>query len=334
MLKNIESMGTSVFVVPGNHDIENPWAKKYVGDVPISTDSITSDEYLSLYAPFGYDGAISKDPNSLSYLAMPTEGTWLLMLDSSDFKKNVSNQYPEQGGALTPQTLKWIEQCSGLAKENNARLIAVMHHSLIDHSKIMNTDYTIENSEEALKVFQKCGIEILLSGHIHLQDIKSNQHDGKTLFDIATNSLSVYPHQYGKVKFTPNKGFDYSTKMLDMGSFARQKQITDEALLNFEEYSADFFVKQCSKMHIKCLSQLNELSKKDMEIVFKTIADMNLMYFAGHRNEAFDEIVKTEGFKILEKVSPCFTREYVMSMLKDERMNNNTLNIPISSGGE
>lgn len=326
----IENMGTCVFVVPGNHDIQNPYAKKYIGDEASKIDTITGSEYMSLYAPFGYDGAVSKDQGSLSYLAMPTEDTWLLMLDSTDYDRNIKRQYPEQGGILPSQTLKWIEQCSNLAKESNARLIAVMHHSLIDHSKIINDDYTINNSEEALNLFHKCGIEIVLTGHIHIQDIKSNQKNGKVLFDIGTSSLSVYPHQYGKINFTPYIGFDYRTVKLDMVSWAIREKKADEALLNFEAYSADFFIKQCGRMHQKCLSELDGLSEKDMSIVLATIDNMNKMYFEGYRNEAFSEIVKSEGFKILEKVSPCFTKNYAISMLNDERMDNNTLLIPIS----
>ena len=58
---------------------------------------------------------------------------------------------------------------------------------------------------------------------------------------------------------------------------------------------------------------------------------MNMMYFVGYRNEALDNIVNTEGFKMLEKIAPCFTKEYAMSMLNDDRTDHNTLFIPVSS---
>ncbi len=38
------------FVIPGNHDIENPWARNYVGDELIKIDSITNDEFRDIYA--------------------------------------------------------------------------------------------------------------------------------------------------------------------------------------------------------------------------------------------------------------------------------------------
>lgn len=333
-LKAIEDLGTSVFVVPGNHDIENPWAKRYIGDKTSNTDSISSDEYLRLYDAFGYDEAVSRDPDSLSYLAMPAEDVWLLMLNSSDYNNNYKNRYPEQGGCLSPQTLQWMEECAELARENKARLIAVMHHNLIDHSKILNSNYTVDSCNELFKVFDNCGIEIVLTGHIHLQDIKTKQYDGKTLFDVATSSLTVYPHQYGVMSFKPGTGFDYNTVVLDMDGWAKQAQSEDEFLLNFEACSADFFIKQCGKMHQRCLSELKCLPEKERNIVLETIDDMNMMYFAGYRNEALDSIVNTEGFRILEKVPECFTKEYAMSILNDERADNNRLHIPINSCDE
>lgn len=333
-LEAIESEGTCVFVIPGNHDVQNPWAQTYIGDEAKDGDMVSREEYLNIYNSFGYEGAISKDVDSLSYLAMPTEDTWLLMLDSTNSDSNISKQYPEQGGALKPQTLKWIEQCSGLADENHARLIAVMHHSLIDHSQILNKNYTLENSEEALKVFSKCGIEIVLTGHVHIQDIKSCQYEGKTLYDIATSSLVVYPHQYGRMDYTHGRGFDYRTTMVDVGKWSRKEQLTDEVLLNFETCSMDLFVEQCGKMHQRCLSKLNELSEEDRDMVLETIDKMNILYFAGYRNEALNGIVDTEGFKTLEKIAPCFTKEYAMSMLNDQRTDNNTLHIPVQSDAD
>lgn len=330
----IENMGTCVFVAPGNHDVENPWAKRYIGDEDIDAKSITAEEYVSLYSSFGYSEAVARDPDSLSYMAMPTEDTWLLMLDSTNFERNAAKGYPEQGGTLPSQTLGWIEQCSGLAKENNARLLAVMHHSLLHHSEILNKNYTLNNSDELLKVFRKCGIEIVLTGHIHLQDIKTDNREGKTIYDIATSSLAVYPHQYGRMEYIPDKGFDYRTVMVDIGKWSRKSHLADEALVNFETYSINFFLEQCSRMHENCLSKLEGLSEEDRNMVLKTVGDMNMLYFAGYRNEALSGIIDTEGFRMLENIAPCFTKSYAMSILSDEKSDNNKLFIPVTSRGQ
>lgn len=329
-LKLIKDMGTCVFVVPGNHDIQNPYSREFIGDEATDVETITSDEFMSLYAPFGYEGAISKDPSSLSYLAMPAEDTWLLMLDSTDTDNNTSKNYPEQSGNLRSDTLKWIEQCAELAKKNNARLIAVMHHSMMDHSELIKVNYTIKNSKEALKIFHKHGIEMVFTGHIHIQDIKSDEFQGNKLYDIGTGSLAVYPHQYGRMQFTPNTGFDYRTVKLNIDNTINYNP--DEGdFLGFEEYSASFFIEQCGRMHHECLEQLEGLSDAKMEIVLDTVGKMNMLYFAGYRNEALNDIMNTDGFKMLENIAPCFTKEYAMAMLNDERTDHNTLFIPVSS---
>jgi 3',5'-cyclic AMP phosphodiesterase CpdA len=329
----IEAAGTCVLVVPGNHDVQNPWASQYIGDTATTVETVTLEEYLSLYDSFGYSEAIAKDENSLSYMAIPAEDTWLLMLDTADYGRNMSKKYPEMHGSLSVKTLKWIEQCAALADESNARLIAVMHHSLLHHSDILNDKYTLENCDELLNIFKNHGIEIVMTGHVHVQDIKTCEYDGKTIYDIATSSLSVFPHQYGRLRYTPNVGFEYSTSMVDIGKWSRQQGLSDEYLCNFEEYSAEFFSTQCGRMHKNCLARQEGLSEEEMRLALEAVDKMNMLYFAGYRNEAMNGIVGTEGFKILERISPCFTKEYAMSMLNDEFADNNKLFIPVIGEG-
>jgi hypothetical protein len=232
-----------------------------------------------------------------------------------------------ESGTVCTETLEWMEQCAKLAIENNARLIAVMHHSLIDHSSLVNQDYTIKNSDEVLRLFYKYGIEIVMTGHIHLQDIKTKEQNGKVIYDIATGSLSVYPHQYGRIDFKPGSGYLYSTKKLDMLEWTMKNNISDEVLQNFESYSAGIFVEQCCKNYSNCLKELAELPVNEREKAISAFTAMNLMYFAGYRNEALKEAVDPEGYVILENMPECFTKAYVMSMLNDERRDNNSISI-------
>ncbi|MGE5678950.1 MAG: metallophosphoesterase [Pseudomonadota bacterium] len=328
-LKSIENMGTCVFVLPGNHDILNPWANSYLGSDETPEATITEEDFIKLYSPFGYDEAISKDDSSFSYLAMPTSDTWLLMLDSSDHNRNLDRKYPEKGGVLLPETLEWMEQCAKLAKKNNARLIAVMHHSLIDHSSLVNKDYTVRNSDEVLRLFYRYGIEMVMTGHIHLQDIKTKEKNGKMVYDIATGSLSVYPHQYGRIDFKPGSGYLYSTKKLNISEWAMKNNISDEVLRNFESYSSGIFMEQCCKNYSNCMKELAELPVNERDKAISAFTAMNLMYFAGYRNETLKESVDPEGYGILENMHECFTKAYIMSMLNDERRDNNSISIEI-----
>ncbi|MGI6731175.1 MAG: metallophosphoesterase [Anaerovoracaceae bacterium] len=329
LLSRVEDMGTQAYVVPGNHDILNPMARHFFENTIWEADYITRDTFAKIYSDFGYDEAVSRDPNSLSYLAKPSEDLWFLMLDTAIYQDNIKDNYPNQNGELSLKTIEWIKNCALLAQENNAKLIAVMHHSLINHSDIINEGYTIANHQEVQEFFFENGIDIAFTGHIHIQDIKSLTKDQKTIYDIATSSLAVYPNQYGIVKYTPGKGLDYSTKVLEIEEYAHSNLMTDENLLHFQDYSQRIFIEQCCRKHRVGLENAQGLTREEFRKVNQLVQQMNLMYFAGYRNEELGHLLQSEGYEILQRISPLPVTDYISAMLNDERADNNKLFIPI-----
>lgn len=329
-LQQIEEEGTQVYVIPGNHDVLNPMARQFFENTIWETDYVTKDTFAKIYSAFGYEDAVSRDSASLSYMAKPSEDVWLLMLDTSMYKNNIKENLPRVDGELSSKTREWIENCAVLAQENDAELIAVMHHSLLDHSSLKNEGYTINDSNEVEDLFHELGIEVVLSGHIHIQDIKSSEKKSKTLYDIATSCLSVYPNQYGVMEYTPGVGFNYKTEKVKMEEYALANNITDSNLLNFQDYSRNLFIKQCCRTHNDCLSNMDGLTAEESIKANEVVSEMNLMYFAGYRNEELQHLVDSEGYEILKNVSPCFVTEYVSGMLNDEISNHNILTIPIN----
>ncbi|MBZ2174702.1 metallophosphoesterase [Schnuerera sp. xch1] len=328
-LKTIEALGIPVFVIPGNHDINNPWARNYVNDEMIKIDSITEEEFLKLYKSFGYKEAIFTDDDSLSYLAAPAEDVWLLMLDSAKYKHNNMRTSPEMGSSISSKTLKWIKKCSNLAKENNAEIIAIMHHSLMNHSNIVNEDFTIDNSQEVIDTFLKCNIQIVLSGHIHLQDIKCHSNNNKTIYDIATSCLIAYPNQYGILEFSPDKGYNYYTNRVNMDRWVEKNNISDKNMLNFKNYTRNFFETRSYDKYYESLLEISKFTDEEMKAISRTIATLNLKYFAGFRNQFMHSIFNTKGFQILQDTAPCSVRNYIMSMFNDQFTDNNKIFIPI-----
>jgi predicted phosphohydrolase len=66
LLDKIED--TKVLVIPGNHDTYSLNSFSCLNDEVIYTDSITSDEFKSIYKDYGYSNAYSYDLESLSYI--------------------------------------------------------------------------------------------------------------------------------------------------------------------------------------------------------------------------------------------------------------------------
>ncbi len=236
-LKKIEESGTSVFVIPGNHDILNPFARSFKGSNQYITDYVNEKDFEKIYKDFGYSKAVLRDSNTLSYLAAPSEDVWLLMLDTAQYKDNIEKNRPRLDGEINPETLEWIKKCSDLAKKNNAQIVAVMHHNLIDHSEAIKVGYTINNSKTALQLFESCGIKLVLSGHTHLQDIKSYSNSDYKVYDIVTSALVVYPQKYGVLKYSQKDGYDYSTASVDVETWSKEKGGNDNNLNNFKAYS-------------------------------------------------------------------------------------------------
>jgi len=234
-LKEIEKNGTRVYVVPGNHDLENPFAKDYATGEWRIAETVTKAEFEEIYKSYGFNEAIARDPNGLSYMVAPSEDVYLLMLDSN--KYGMLNM-PTGSGILRQETLDWIKEATQLARDNHAQIITVMHHNLIKHSERLYQGYVINNSEEVVPLFDELGLSIVLSGHMHAQSIKSTEQANHTIFDIVTSSMSIYPMNVGVLEYSKEKGFSYQLEALDIQTWAESNS-TDVNLLNFNEYAKE-----------------------------------------------------------------------------------------------
>ena len=87
-LQRLVDAGIKVYVVPGNHDVNNPLAVKYVGDGTEPVENVLADDFAEIYKNCGYGDALMRDPNSLSYVAEPQDGLWIVALDSNESEKN------------------------------------------------------------------------------------------------------------------------------------------------------------------------------------------------------------------------------------------------------
>lgn len=332
-LGRIEAAGSRVYVIPGNHDINNPWASGFRNDVQYRTEGVDPDEFRHIYANFGYDEAVSRDKVTLSYLATPSASLWLLMLDTSQYDNNYRQGYPQTDGELPESTLKWIGKCADEARRQGARLLPVMHHNLLDHNSVIQKGYTLNNSREAVSLFSRIGVKAVFSGHIHIQDISTKAVQGNMIADIASNALSVYPHQYGRVTVSKDGSFRYSTVKLQVGRYAKQLGSRDVKLLQFETYSRERFMALSDRLYERAVSEdrsLANLTQEEQQRLTKTMALLNLHYFAGTENTGAQEIAGINGDKLLDTLHEGFLKNYLNGIRSDNTEDNELeLQLPV-----
>jgi len=212
-LKSIERAGIDVYVVPGNHDVMNPDAYRYTADGEQPVENVDEKEFRRIYHQFGYGQALDKDSASLSYLAEPAPGLWLLALDSTIHRENTAETGPITAGRLSPTTHAWALAKLKLAKKLGKRVIGMMHHGLVEHyagQTMLFPDYVIEDHDALAKELADAGLSIVFTGHFHANDVTVRTWDnGSQVTDIETGSLVTAP--------SPFRFVDYSAREHKMG---------------------------------------------------------------------------------------------------------------------
>ncbi|WP_054940272.1 metallophosphoesterase [Paenibacillus ihuae] len=339
-LKRIEELGTSVYVIPGNHDLFNPWARSFKGDQQIVTGHITGKDFTTQYADYGYNEAISRDQNSLSYVVSAAPGLWLLMIDSSQYRNNEKYGFPQTDGRILPETLDWMNDCVKLAAEQHASIITVMHHNLLSHTSMPISGFKLNNSQETMKMLRKDGLNLVLSGHIHMQDIRRNPAPGQEstadsdtlpVYDIATSAFAVNPHQYGAMTFDPlSRKVSYNTQSVDVEGWAAAEGITDPNLLNFKAYAEQSFARGS---YNKALNNLQDspFTETEKQSMAEMMSKLNVKYFAGQAASAAAEIKAMPGYKLWESQKEGFMSGYIDSMLEPQEVSKVSLEMILTT---
>lgn len=327
--EDFRKAGIRVFVLPGNHDLDNPWASEYRGSAQRRVSPVSAKRFREIYRDCGYGAALSKDRASLSYLVRLGAGTVALMLDSTEHELNMDHGYPSPGGRLSEATLGWIDQAMGEARRSGQDVIVAMHHSLIDHNSMLSENYTLENAEELIAVLQRNSQPYALSGHIHIQSVAKRSTALGDIFDIATGSLAVYPNNYGSLRLdSSSRRISYGTRRLDVAAWAKAKGLADPFLTDYAKSSADYFGGFARRLADK-FGMADGLSKGERESSLGFMAELNLRFFAGTIDApARKELLDSAGYKAAQKLHGTFLADYVESVLAPLPLDNNRLRIP------
>jgi predicted MPP superfamily phosphohydrolase len=236
-LQQLEDCGIKVFVVPGNNDINNPSSQNFKDTPPSPVPSVTEEEFTSIYGSFGYNEALYRDENSLSYICQPYNGLWILGIDGVD------RSNPQKiSGAINPLTLAWIQEKMVEANENNFTVLAMMHYGIIEHYSGQNyLESLISDPKNNANALMNSGIRLIFTGHYHASDIADYSKDGKTLTDIQTGSLVTPPYSYRMMTLEGNV-ININTKIVkSLGSEISHQEFLKYSNKVFTERITGFF---------------------------------------------------------------------------------------------
>ncbi len=205
ILAQVSNYGIKVFVVPGNHDINNPEAVAYHGNNSSPTPSISAYDFAKIYSGFGYKNAYSRDIHSLSYICQPFNKIWILGIDDCKYYQNGTSA--TVGGVIKKGTMKWIQERLAEAKKKGITVLAMMHHGIMEHyagQETLDPGYVTDNWETNANALTDAGLRIMFTGHYHSNDITMRANGNNVLFDIETGSLVTPPSPFRIIRMDLN----------------------------------------------------------------------------------------------------------------------------------
>lgn len=296
-LARLEAAGIPVYVLPGNHDLNNASARRFVKETAYLTESVSGAEFGEIYSAFGYEDALARDEHSLSYMAELAPGLRLLMVDAN------TEVYP---GGVREETLRWVEEQLRTAQEEGVTVLAASHQNLLAHSSLLSQGFVMENARALLALYETYGVPVNFSGHIHMQ------HTGQSeagLREIATASMAVTPGCYAAVTLTDGV-LSYESIPVDVEAWAEVSGVEDPNLLRFSVWAEEYFLLTARN---QALQELGE-DTPDAEAMADFFAAANLAYFTGRGNTFVWEGPLYERWQ--ERQS--FLSLYIQSMTADE----------------
>lgn len=326
-LARVKEAGIPVLIIPGNHDINNTNAATYFGNERKPADPVTPEDFYEIYHTYGYDQAVSRDDNSLSYLYQLDEKNWLMMLDSCQY-----TPVNRVEGQIRPETYEWMEEQFVRAEEAGAAVIPIAHHNLLGQSRLYVTECIMEENDKLLEVLDRFKVPVFFSGHLHLQRIKKFMSepgapvDEKGIHEVVTGSMAMMPCRYGIMTWNEDGTLNYLTRSVDVQAWAVKNQEDDENLLNFNDYGTSFMEQVLSnQMNLKSGS----LPRDRREDMSRLYADLLIDYAAGDVIQ-MEEVTQAEDYKRLkEKLPDNSIFKTLESIMKDSGKDQNSLTVTL-----
>ena len=272
-LARLTDAGVKVYVIPGNHDINNPDAVSYSGDTVTPVDNIQAEDFARIYANCGYGEALERDSDSLSYVAEPVEGLWLLAIDSCRYRDNMPGGGETVGGKVSQATANWIAGILKKAIVESKAVMVMQHHGIIEHwngQHKLHPDYLISDYPHFGEFLASYDVRLAFTGHYHAQDITQGVFGEKFLYDVETGSLVTAPSPLRYCSIQSGNFHVDSVMIID-----KLHPGTDFAV------NANDFVKETVKREATATLKKFKVSDNDAEIISDAVSDAFTAHYSG-----------------------------------------------------
>jgi len=315
-----------IYVIPGNHDINNGMACRYNGDATEPVDSVSPEEFAKIYADYGYGGALAKDETSLSYLVEPAAGLWIIALDSCIYRDNKPGKHPETDGEFSEATLKWIEAMLIRSKKEKKAVIAFTHHGVVEHyphNEKYYGKFVINQFERVSDLFAAYGVKLVFTGHYHSQDItmKKMEEPGRFVYDIETGSFVTHPCPYRVISIEGDQKVRVESRFIT--SIASKKE-------GFEKYTYDYIYNGTLGMVEKALRKYR-VSGKDIEAVAPDITRAYVAHLRGDEKRP-DRPITADSLGLMGRVAMKFQGKLIEGWNTDLPPADNSIVIDLKTG--
>ncbi len=205
-LKPAKARGIRLFVIPGNHDVNNPHAKIYDGEHTQRTATVSAADFADIYRDFGYGEALARDTASLSYVVQLDPHTRLIAVDACRYEDNdFAKDICVTGGRIKPETMQFIRSQTEEAHRLGMEVMMTMHHGVVSHfkwqDKVMK-EYLVDHWKKEAKAIARMGIRVCFTGHFHAQDVAERYG----LTDMETGSTVSHPQPFRLVDVDTESG--------------------------------------------------------------------------------------------------------------------------------
>ena len=306
-LEALVRAGVPVYVLPGNHDVNNYAAAAYQGDQVVAAESVSAEEFADIYQNCGFAAADSRDTASMSYLVKLNQGVWLFMLDVQLYYLHEPGLPYFVGGVVQDGTWTWLEKQLEKCAAAGAVPLVAMHQNLALHSGQYTMGYTLYDNDRLGELLSRFGGQLVFSGHLHPQHIACWQGEaGEQVWDVASGSLGVWPYLSGRVTIDPDgagrAAYDYQATPTDVTAWAVDAGLTDPVFADFSAFGKEQFAQNSTSRSVEALTEA--LGAEGAAAVRRVMGQANLLYFSGTlTRQAADELAAGADWAVVERAA-------------------------------